>query len=118
MAFRRPTPDELRLLRALATAAGMKNPDDWLGALQVREMDDGAMGSLQLLSQDSSGGKGRQLVECKAAVQFTDSDGVEVIASLNADEEGSLFELDMWKTDFSPLIRIPDVFRRLPDPER
>lgn len=44
-----------------------------------------------------------------AEYQFTDADGVEVLASLNVDQDGRPFELDMWKTDFSPLIRIPDI---------
>ena len=41
---------------------------------------------------------------------FTDEDGVKVIASLNVDSDGHLFELDIWKTDFSPLLRIPAEF--------
>jgi len=39
---------------------------------------------------------------------FTDNDGVRVIASLNMDSNGNLFEMDIWKTDFSSLINIPD----------
>jgi hypothetical protein len=113
MAFRRPTPDELRLLKELARIAGMEAPEEWLGGLQVREMDDGGMGSLELVSKDRPSGTAQNLVACKAAVQFTDQDGVEVVASLNAGEDGVPFELDMWKTDFSPLVRIPDAFRRV-----
>ncbi len=40
--------------------------------------------------------------------QFTDVDGVEVIASLNVDSDGNLLELDIWKTDFGKLIKLPD----------
>jgi hypothetical protein len=32
---------------------------------------------------------------------------MEVIASLNLDTEGRLFELDAWKTDFNPLVHLP-----------
>ncbi len=46
---------------------------------------------------------GRRASEC----QFTDEDGVEVLASLNLDQDGNLYELDIWKTDFGKLIRIP-----------
>ena len=113
MAFRRPTPDELLVLKALASIAGMERPDDWLLTLQVQEMDDGGMGSLELVSRGSPSRRGQESVTHKAAVQFTDEDGVEVIASLNASEDGIPFELDMWKTDFSPIIRIPGVFRRV-----
>lgn len=41
--------------------------------------------------------------------QFTDTDGVEVLASLNVDSDGNLFELDIWKTDFGKLITLPDL---------
>lgn len=41
--------------------------------------------------------------------QFTDIDGVEVIASLNVDVDGVLFELDIWKTNFEKLVKIPDL---------
>ena len=113
MAFRRPTPNELLVLKELASIAGMERPDDWLSTLQVQEMDDGGMGSLELMSRDPPSGDGQKTVTCKAAVQFTDEDGVEVIVSLNAGEDGIPFELDMWKTDFSPLVRIPNAFRRV-----
>jgi hypothetical protein len=38
---------------------------------------------------------------------FKDGDDVEVLASLNVDREDHLFELDVWKTDFAPLVRLP-----------
>ena len=48
---------------------------------------------------------GRQISD----FQFTDVDGIEVIASLNVDSDGNLFELDIWKTDFGKLIELPDL---------
>ena len=36
------------------------------------------------------------------------ADGVPVLASLNVDQNGRFLELDLWKTDFTPVIRIPD----------
>jgi len=44
-----------------------------------------------------------------AEYQFTDADGVEVLISLNVDADGRPFELDVWKTDFSPLVRMPSL---------
>src|SRR5688500_7607086 len=90
MAFRKPTPDESRLLRELATIAGITSPDAWVEALRVRDMDDGGMGSLEL-DAPAAPEAGRNLIACRAAVQFTDADGVEVIASLNARENGVPF---------------------------
>lgn len=105
MAFRRPTEAEQRLIGELASRARLEDADVWLGALQVEEMDDGGMGSLRLGGRECSG-----VVVRKAEVQFTDEDGVEVIASLNAGADGVPLELDIWRTDFAPLIRIPETF--------
>lgn len=112
MEFRRPTLDESRLLTHLASVAGMKSPDDWVATLRVRNMEDGGMGSLELLTPEARREiGGGSTVTRRAAVQFTDVDGVEVIASLDAHEDGIPFELDVWKTDFSRLMRIPQSFR-------
>ena len=73
-----------------------------------RPMDDGEMGSLYLFPQgkiNESRKLGRQISE----FQFTDIDGVEVIASLNVDVDGVLFELDIWKTNFEKLVKLPDL---------
>jgi hypothetical protein len=67
----------------------------------VEEMNDGGMGSLLFVgSQDRS--FGRSLGEA----EFNDADGTLVSVALNADQHGDLFELDIWKVDFSPLQRI------------
>jgi hypothetical protein len=111
MEFRKPTTDEHRLLLELARIAEVVEPDAWADALKVREMKDGGMGSLEI-----EGGRRRApsgVIVPKASVQFTDEDGVEVIATLNADESGAPVELDVWKTDFSPLQKIPFILRRL-----
>lgn len=111
MEFRNPTADELRLLTVLSTIARLEDPDAWVGSLRVRDMSDGGMGSLELdVTRPKRGGS----IICLAAVQFTDSDGIEVIASLNGTEERVPFEVDVWKTDFSPLRSIATHFRPLP----
>ena len=38
--------------------------------------------------------------------QFKDEDNVEVIVSLYVDENQGLLELDVWKTNFKPLIKL------------
>ena len=115
MAFRKPTIDEKRLLLELGRLAGIKNPTDWTESLLVEEMDDGGMGSLRLQKPEASA-RDTALVVCKSVVQFTDEDGVEVIASLNANDEGVPIELDIWKTDFSPLVRISTDFSPVKEP--
>ena len=63
------------------------------------------MGSLRLVV----GGQAResQVFGRRAAeYEFLDTDGVPVIASLNLDQDGIPFELDVWKVDFSPTERL------------
>ena len=116
MEFRSPTVDERRLLVELARIAHIDNPEDWLDALKVREMKDGGMGSLELWLAAQSGTRSGGVVISKASIQFTDEDGVEVVATLNTSEDGVPIELDVWKTDFSPLKKVPSVFRQVADP--
>ncbi len=70
-------------------------------------MNDGGMGSLLLFPKGIIK-KNRLFGKCVSEYQFTDKDGVEVIASLNVDKNEELFELDVWKTDYSPLICFPE----------
>jgi hypothetical protein len=71
--------------------------------LPVAPMNDGGMGSL-LLFPDRSG---RRFGARIAEVNFYDSDGVLVSATLNVDQKGEPFEVDVWKVDFSVLNRWP-----------
>lgn len=105
---RKPTIQEERLLELLVKKSSIAIPENWKDGLLVCPMDDGEMGSLYLFPQ----GKvieGRVLGEQISDFQFTDLDGVEVIASLNVDNNGNLFELDIWKTDFGKLLKFPDL---------
>ncbi|HWO89998.1 MAG TPA: hypothetical protein VNL98_12705 [Gemmatimonadales bacterium] len=65
------------------------------------------MGSLLLRLPESVEGP-RQFRERVAELRFTDADGVEVLASLNVDQHLVPLELDVWKTDFSRLVHVPD----------
>jgi hypothetical protein len=68
----------------------------------VQEMHDGGMGSLRFVSRDDS--KAHEVI----AARSFDDDGTQLEISLNLDQHGDLFELDIWKVDFSPLIRLPE----------
>lgn len=97
------TPGELDLVEALlADHPDHALPRDHLAGLDVEEMKDGGMGSLKFLASTSPR-MGYELSE----LAFTDVDGVYVSAALNFDPEGLLFELDIFKGDYSPLIAIP-----------
>jgi hypothetical protein len=103
---RKLTKSEELLLEVLVKKSSLSFPLDWKENLLVRPMDDGGMGSLLLFPRGLMNEKrmmGTRISECR----FLDKDGIEVIASLNIDDKGDLYELDVWKTDFSPLISFP-----------
>lgn len=99
-ATRALTPAERELVRLLLASKGDQRPVADL----VEEMRDGEMGSLRF-----SGPEARRYGSTLAEAEFTDADGTPVSVALMLDEAGDLFELDIWKVDFSPLIRIPPV---------
>jgi hypothetical protein len=70
----------------------------------VEEMEDGGMGSLHFVRPASSQSRfGKQL--CEATCH--DQDGTPVSIALQLDQFGCLFELDIFKADFSPLKKLP-----------
>lgn len=99
--------EEESLVRALLQR--VTGGEQMLGQLecaQVRDMDDGGMGSLQF-----AGGERRAFGSCLVEAEYLDRDGVPVSIALNADTNGLLYELDMWKVDFAPLQEYPDLQR-------
>ncbi len=76
-----------------------------LDRVQVKDMQDGGMGSIRFDGSDS-----RRFGKTLAEARYMDNDGTLVSITLNADEQGKLFELDFWKVDFSPLRRYPQPF--------
>ncbi len=105
--IRKPSTQELELIKLLVRKATKVLSLNWETELRVRSMQDGEMGSLSLFPNGETT-EDRKFGERISEYQFLDADGVDVIVSLNLDNKGELFELDVWKTDFSPLIRFPD----------
>lgn len=91
------------LIFLLRGIAGTEHLLAVLHTVQVTELSEGENGSLRFLSQRPN----RRLGERIAGTQFLDEDGVPVLVSLYLDQEGDLYELDCWKTDDTPLRRIP-----------
>lgn len=75
------------------------------GAL-VQDMDDGGMGSLAFAGKED-----RSLGRCIAEAEYVDCDGVPVSIALNVDQDERLYELDIWKADFTPLRQYPALER-------
>lgn len=95
------------LLKELLSKGNLTLPYDLDNDLVASEMYDGDMGSLLLhppgVKESDQRSFGCQISECI----FKDKDNVDVIASLNLDEKGNLYELDIWKTDYNPIIQLP-----------
>jgi len=106
--YRSPTDAELRLLRALVERApGLSGSLATLSELTVAAMNDGGMGSLAIGSPAPE----RRFEDQVAEVTFFDADGMWVSATLNVDQFDELFELDVFKGDFSLLREIPQTFQ-------
>lgn len=109
MEHRRPSAEEIALIEFLIMKSKYKIRSDWKDQLMVASMDDGGMGSLKLIPLKNTNNNpsfGNQVAEYR----FKDADGIEVLVSLNVDQFGNLFELDIWKTNYGKLIRLPDVY--------
>ena len=68
------------------------------------ELDDGGMGTIRFhVDKRIDGRYGRDVIQ----VLYIDSDNVTVVITLTEDNNGDLFELEFWKTDFTPLKKYP-----------
>jgi hypothetical protein len=93
------------IARVLAQAdndAKVKEFNEKLNSIDVQEMPDGGMGSLYFVREGRKP-EDRCFGARIAEMQFKDDDDVEVLVSVNVDTDGNLHELDIWKSDFSPV---------------
>ena len=100
--------DELGVIRKiLSQTVGKPVLLDQLAAMKVQTMADGGMGSIRFYNGRTRSplDYGEQIAEAA----FQDADGVPVSITLSVDMTGDLFEMDVFKADFSPLIRYPDL---------
>ncbi|HVW11082.1 MAG TPA: hypothetical protein VHC90_21000 [Bryobacteraceae bacterium] len=101
---RRLRQDERDLIEAMIggkpSGAGVTSS---LNADTVVDMQDGGMGSIRFCDD----ARGQRPLVGIAEAEYIDDDGVLVIIVVNADAKGAIYEVDFWKTDFSPLRRYP-----------
>jgi len=105
---RKPTREEEELIDLLIKRSSRKFDFNWKEMITVHSMDDGGMGGL-IISVDKENEQNRLFGEQISEYHFVDNDGVDVIASLNIDNKGNLFELDIWKTNYKKLIKFPKL---------
>ena len=104
---RRLRPAEQDLLQGMLAASGRRSSTASVASSPlVEDMDDGGMGSIRFLSPPEKGSRSARVI---AQAEYVDEDGVPVSITINADQDGELFELDFWKVDFSPVKRYPNA---------
>jgi len=104
--FRKLTEAERSLIMALIRKSNnVYLPRNWETSLLVKSMNDGGMGSMQLFFSETS--TERTFGAEASSIEFEDADGIKVIASLYLDKLQTPMEIDVWKTNFSPIIRMP-----------
>lgn len=95
--------EEIKMIEYLAGKADYTLCENWYAEYKAIPMNDGGMGSI-LLVPDSLPQQDRvfkaQIADCIAK----DVDDMTVVVSLNVDQNNFMFELDIWKCDFSPVI--------------
>jgi hypothetical protein len=95
-------PDLIPLLKFLLEKAQIKVD---LSSLKVEVMNDGEMGSHKFITNNKDSQFGKNVAQC----EFIDSDGIHISAALFLDQYGALYELDLFKSDFSKLLRWPST---------
>ncbi|MDR6736344.1 DUF6984 family protein [Sphingobacterium sp. 2149] len=104
---RRLTPAETRLLSYIIKDTP-EGPEiiETLPTIFVEEMDDGGMGSLKVVIE---GKDERRTGGILNDMEFHDIDGMLLVITVILDTDDKFYELDIFKGDFSPLIKMPDV---------
>ncbi|MDR6735821.1 DUF6984 family protein [Sphingobacterium sp. 2149] len=104
---RKLKPEEIKLIAYIIkdTPEGMRIIND-LPNLYVEEMDDGGMGSLKVVVE---GEDNRRTGGILNDMEFHDVDGMILIVSVILDTKDNFYQLDIFKGDFSPLKKIPEV---------
>ncbi|VEJ21499.1 DUF6984 family protein [Neisseria animaloris] len=101
------TDDEANLLKIL-----LANKKPQYAQLQtyfsdsVITLDDGGMGSFLFFNEKNE--EDNLKIIPISEYQFNDKDDVPVLATLYSYSDGRLYELDIWKVDFSPLLTYPN----------
>jgi hypothetical protein len=102
MALRPIRPEERALIEHLLGL--LKGGRSYQIPEEVENLGNGETGSIQLSSR---GEHTTDLVEA----DYKDADGRDILITLSANQHDELYDLDMWKTDFSSLQRYPEPAR-------
>lgn len=101
------TKDERNLIQLL-----LKNTNPKYSKLNIYfpnnviTLDDGGMGSFKFVYPQEETPTNMDIIPI-SEYQFYDKDDILVLATLYSFSNGQLYELDIWKTDFSSLLSYP-----------
>lgn len=109
MPLRKPTESEIKLIAFLAKQGNYNLPAGWSETILVNNMDEGGTGSLTIQYTDGKKYEQRRFGRELSEYTFKDKDRVPVTVTLNLDEDDNLYELDVWKLDFSSVIAYPEL---------
>lgn len=102
--------DERSLIESLLGEVWLKTyAPTGINSLMVEELNDGGMGSLRFIHPGMHENEKQRMSMQVAESQFLDEDGVPILVSINIDEAGRLYEFDIWKVDFSKVLKYPTV---------
>ncbi|WP_424244613.1 hypothetical protein Dip510_001869 [Elusimicrobium posterum] len=97
---RKPTQKEKELIAKLIDLSSYPAASDWEEKMLVCSLKDEGMGSLELFPRGVIK-KNRKFGVEISTLKLTDLDGVEVTVALYLDKEFELYQLDVWKVDFT-----------------
>lgn len=72
----------------------------------VMSQNDSGMGSFTIFQNGNDKMKNRKFGRRISEYEFIDDDNIPVLVSLNVDEDDGLFEVDIWKANYSPVINL------------
>jgi hypothetical protein len=98
--------EELTLIKAMAKGTSVENVV--LAKLDDSEVVDLADGGMEIIRFVSEQGRLKSFGRKVAEFLYKDEDDIPVSLALNFDNDGGLFELDIFKADESTLVKYPD----------
>ena len=108
MPYRKLRSDEIALIQTLLAFGQRDDLAAGLGNAEVQTIPGEEAGGLVFAPV---GRDARKFGDVLATAEAEDSDGALITFALNLDGSGALYELDVWKDDFSRVISWPDPSR-------
>jgi hypothetical protein len=94
--------NELELLKFMLSGKEHEHLLNGVKSLRVTELTDSNMGSIRFVSLLNE-----RRASCLDRAEFRDVEGSNINVAINADQTGELYEIDIWKYDFTPVIKFP-----------